>query len=114
MSAVLVAWRNRWTTGIRLLAPLLFLALALVVQEALEANARRTGRIRDAPTSVPVPTSSIPNCHTELFIHDKPCLDFIYTPNNDTTIKVCLTASVMRAKGQSQIQWSLGLYKTEQ
>lgn len=90
-----MAWRNRWSTAIRLLAPLLFLALALVVQEALGANARRTGRIRDTPFSQAADVRSIPNCHAELFIFDKPCLDFFYTPNNNDTIKVtvaCLMA----------------------
>eukprot|EP00878_Enallax_costatus_P029372 GHUV01031840.1.p1 GENE.GHUV01031840.1~~GHUV01031840.1.p1 ORF type:complete len:329 (+),score=71.38 GHUV01031840.1:170-1156(+) len=89
---VLVAWRNRWSTAIRLLAPLLFLALALVVQEALGANARRTGRIRDTPYSQAADVSSIPNCHTELFIFDKPCLDFFYTPDNNDTIKAIVAA----------------------
>jgi hypothetical protein len=32
-----------------------------------------------------------------LFIHNKPCLDFVYTPNNDTTVKVGLCAVVAAA-----------------
>lgn len=87
--AVLVSWRNRWATGLRLLAPLMFLAMALMVQEVMIMNERRTGRIRDIPTTFPEPISSIPACSSELFIHDKPCLDFIFTPKDDSRIQVC-------------------------
>lgn len=86
--AVLVAWRNRWATAIRLLAPLLFLALALLVQEVMAVNARRTGRIRDTPVTAPAAISSIPDCSTELFIHNKPCMDFVYSPVNSTKAQV--------------------------
>ncbi|WIA36227.1 hypothetical protein OEZ86_007561 [Tetradesmus obliquus] len=89
---VLVAWRNRWATAIRLLAPLLFLALALIVQVVMAANSRRTGRIRDTPFSSLSDISSIPDCSDELFIYNKPCLDFVYTPNNDTTVKAIVDA----------------------
>ncbi|KAF8059445.1 ABCA9 [Scenedesmus sp. PABB004] len=92
---VLVAWRNRWATAIRLLAPLLFLALALLVQEVMGVNARRTGRIRDAPVSEPVGIGPIPACSSELFIHTKPCLDFIYTPN-DTDAVQAIVSSIQR------------------
>lgn len=87
--AVLVAWRNRWATGLRLLAPLMFLAMALMVQEVMNMNARRTGRIRDIPTTFPESISTIPACSSELFINDKPCLDFIFTPKDDARIQVC-------------------------
>jgi hypothetical protein len=94
-AAVLVAWRNRWATAIRLLAPLLFLALALIVQVVMAANTRRTGRIRDTPFSSLSDISSIPDCSDELFIFNKPCLDFVYTPNNDTTVKVTKLLAVV-------------------
>jgi hypothetical protein len=38
---VLVAWRNRRATVLRLLAPLVFLLLALLIQLSLDANNRR-------------------------------------------------------------------------
>lgn len=85
---VLVAWRNRWATAIRLLAPLLFLALALVVQEVMGVNERRSGRIRNEPVSVPTGIGAIPACSSELFIHDKPCLDFVYSPNSSAVVQV--------------------------
>lgn len=86
--AVLVAWRNRWATGLRLLAPLLFLAMALLVQEVMNMNASMTGRIRDLSTAYPEHIRSIPACSTELFIHTKPCLDFVFTPKNDSRVQV--------------------------
>lgn len=85
---MLVAWRNRWATGLRLLAPLMFLAMALMVQEVMNMNARRTGRIRDIPTTVPEQIGSIPACSSELFIYNKPCLDFIFTPKDDARVQV--------------------------
>lgn len=85
---MLVAWRNRWATGLRLLAPLLFLAMALLVQEVMNMNASMTGRIRDLPTAHPEHIRSIPACSSELFIHTKPCLDFVFTPKNDSRVQV--------------------------
>lgn len=41
MLAVLVAWRSRRATLLRLMAPFVFLLLALVIQLALDANSRR-------------------------------------------------------------------------
>lgn len=96
--AVLVAWRNRWATGLRLLAPLLFLAMALLVQEVMNMNASMTGRIKELPISHPENISSIPACSSELFIHTKPCLDFVYTPKDDTRVQVsnCTCAGMIR------------------
>jgi hypothetical protein len=88
LPAALVAWRNRWATGLRLLAPLLFLAMALMVQEVMDMNARRTGRTQDVGMTVPANISNIPPCSSELFIYDKPCVDFVYTPNNNPRVKV--------------------------
>lgn len=95
MLAALVAWRNRWATGLRLLAPLVFLAMALMVQEVMNMNAEMTGRIRDMPATYPEQITSIPACSTELFIHTKPCLDFIFTPKDDARVQVssCAGAS---------------------
>jgi hypothetical protein len=42
--AVLVAWRSRRATLLRLMAPFVFLLLALVIQLALDANSRRCAR----------------------------------------------------------------------
>jgi hypothetical protein len=86
--AALVAWRNRWSTGLRLLAPLLFLAMALMVQEVMDLNARLTGRTRDVPSTLPERIGSIPPCSAELFIYDKPCLDFVFTPKDEPRVLV--------------------------
>lgn len=88
-----MAWRNRWATGLRLLAPLLFLAMALMVQEVMDMNARATGRTRDVPTAAPAHIGAIPPCSSELFIFDKPCLDFVYTPKDDARVQVCARRS---------------------
>lgn len=71
-----------------MLAPLLFLAMALMVQQVMNMNARRTGRIRDVPTTFAEGISSIPDCSSELFIYNKPCLDFIFSPKDDARVQV--------------------------
>uniref|UniRef100_A0A383W084 ABC transporter domain-containing protein n=1 Tax=Tetradesmus obliquus TaxID=3088 RepID=A0A383W084_TETOB len=84
---VLVAWRSRRTTAIRLLAPFLFLLLALVVALALNANNALQERFVATPNAAPEAIASIPSCHEDLHIgFSKPCIDFVYSPNNDTTV----------------------------
>lgn len=89
--AVLVAWRNKWATILRLLAPLVFLTLALMVQEGLQANTRRTGRTRATPVSIPEHIGGIPDCSSDLFINDKPCLNFVFTPYHNEVARVRLS-----------------------
>jgi hypothetical protein len=87
--AVLVAWRSRRTTAIRVLAPFLFLLLALVVNLALNANNALQERFVATPAAVPFSIGGIPSCHEDLHIGpSKPCIDFVYSPNNDTVINV--------------------------
>ncbi|KAF6264706.1 hypothetical protein COO60DRAFT_16234 [Scenedesmus sp. NREL 46B-D3] len=83
---VLVAWRSRRTTAIRVLAPLLFLLLALVVNLALNANNSLQERFVATPAAVPSSIAGLPSCHEDLHIGSKPCIDFVYSPNNDTAI----------------------------
>eukprot|EP00775_Hariotina_reticulata_P004500 gene4500-4753_t len=89
---VLVAWRNKWATILRLLAPLVFLTLALMVQEGLQANTRRTGRTRATPVSTPQRIASIPDCSSDLFINDKPCLNFVFTPFKNEVVRTIVAA----------------------
>jgi hypothetical protein len=92
---VLVAWRSRRTTAIRVLAPFLFLLLALVVNLALNANNALQERFVATPAAAPFSIGGIPSCHEDLHIGaSKPCIDFVYSPNNDTTINV--SSSVLR------------------
>lgn len=93
-AAVLVAWRSRRTTAIRLLAPFLFLLLALVVALALNANNALQERFVATPIAAPEAIASIPSCHEDLHIgFSKPCIDFVYSPNNDTTVNVSSSSS---------------------
>jgi hypothetical protein len=100
---VLVAWRSRRTTAIRVLAPFLFLLLALVVNLALNANNALQERFVATPAAAPFSIAAIPSCHEDLHIGaSKPCIDFVYSPNNDTTINVsradvCSSAWVQRS-----------------
>jgi hypothetical protein len=88
--AVLVAWRNRRATAIRLTAPFLFLLLALLIQKALEADSRRQERFRDNPTAVVMPINQVPSCNQDLYIgKDKElCYHFFYTPAGDPDVEV--------------------------
>jgi hypothetical protein len=90
---VLVAWRNRRATAIRLSAPFLFLLLALLIQKALEADSRRQERFRDSPTAVVMPINPVPSCDKDLYI-DKDCFHFFYTPAGDPDIEVGPVAAV--------------------
>jgi hypothetical protein len=86
---VLVAWRSRRATAIRLLAPFIFLLLALIVNLALEANNAAEARIKEAPAPALVPIDPIPSCHDDLFIgQNRECIDFLYTPDTDAEVAV--------------------------
>lgn len=62
--------------------------MALIVQEVMNMNAAQTGRTSNVPTMHPTGIGNIPSCSDELFIHDKPCLDFIYTPKDNVRVQV--------------------------
>lgn len=86
---MLVAWRNRRATLIRLTAPFLFLLLALLIQKALEADSRRQERFRDNPGAVVVPIKPVPSCNQDLYIGaTKDCFHFFYTPTGDPDVEV--------------------------
>lgn len=71
--------------------------MALMVQEVMNMNAQMTGRIRDVPAATPEAISSIPACSSELYIYNKPCLDFVYTPSNDSRVRVRMQDSCAEA-----------------
>lgn len=89
--AVLVAWRSRRATAIRIAAPLIFLLLALIVNLALDANNALQERFTATPAAAPLEIGGIPSCHEDLYIGSRPCIDFVYTPNNDTFVNVSST-----------------------
>ena len=80
-----MAWRNRRATAIRLLAPFLFMLLALLIQKALDADNRRQSNFAAISTPVAIPVGYIPSCNSDLFIADRACYDFVYSPSGDTT-----------------------------
>jgi hypothetical protein len=85
---VLVAWRSRRATAIRLLAPFLFLLLALIINAALEANNASQMRVKDA-AAPGVVMGAVPSCHQDLFIGPaKECVDFVFTPTGDRDVDV--------------------------
>eukprot|EP00879_Flechtneria_rotunda_P013739 GHRR01014351.1.p1 GENE.GHRR01014351.1~~GHRR01014351.1.p1 ORF type:complete len:558 (+),score=120.29 GHRR01014351.1:287-1960(+) len=83
---VLVAWRSRRATAIRIVAPFVFLLLALIVNLALNANNTLQERQVATSSSTPAPISAIPACEQDLYIAGRACVDFVYTPSNDTVI----------------------------
>ena len=87
-SAVLVAWRSRRSTIMRFLAPMMFLLLALVMQVALDASLAAEGRYRPTTSGIRQDISSIPDCNSDLYIHDRPCVTLIYTPSTNLVAQV--------------------------
>lgn len=85
---VLVAWRSRRSTALRLFAPFLFLLMALIVNLALNANNALQERFTAVPLAQGVDIPHIPSCGDDLYIAGRPCVDFVWTPNNDTAAEV--------------------------
>lgn len=85
---VLVAWRSRRSTLIRLLAPFFFLILALIIKVALEADDRSARRVAFERNPEPFYIDKLPSCNSDLFIgEDKKCYDFFYTPVGDPVVE---------------------------
>lgn len=87
-SPVLVAWRSRRSTALRLFAPFLFLLMALIVNLALNANNALQERFTAVPVAQGVDIPHIPSCGDDLYIAGRPCVDFVWTPNNDSAAEV--------------------------
>jgi hypothetical protein len=90
--AALVAWRSRRSTAIRLSAPFIFLALALIVTLALNINfGLRERFVAVLPGQEnPKLIQSIPACGSDVYIAGRECLDFLYTPAGDPVVEVSL------------------------
>lgn len=78
----LVAWRNRRATAIRLLAPLLFLLLALLIDRALRADSSNDTVYANVPTPNAEPINAIPQCSEDVYIGNRACIELVYSPNN--------------------------------
>lgn len=83
--AALMAWRNWRATTLRLLAPLFFLLLALLIDKALQANQSRSEIFADVRTPTPEAITSIPSCHEDMYIGNKACIEILYSPDNAVT-----------------------------
>lgn len=83
-----VAWRSRRSTALRLLAPAIFLLLALVVNAALTANAALQARVTAVTDPAPAPLPPIPSCGQDVYIAGRPCIDFVWSPSNDSEAQV--------------------------
>jgi hypothetical protein len=86
----LVTLRSRRATAIRLSAPFIFLALALIVTLALNINyGLRAQFIAVLPgQEVPDAVEGIPECGRDVYIAGRECLDFLYTPAGDPIVEV--------------------------
>jgi len=68
----------------------MFLLLALVMQVALDASLSAEGRYRPVFTGVKQDVPSIPDCNSDLYIHDRQCVTLIFTPNTSSVVQVRL------------------------
>lgn len=94
---MLVTWRARRATIIRLVAPFVFLLLALIINLAINANNSAQERLQAAPTMEPQPIGGIPDCLEDMFIDDPNCLVFIYSPKGVPDVEVRGKACMLRA-----------------
>lgn len=85
----LVAWRNRRATVLRILAPLFFLLLALLIDRALSSQNATDSSNVDVKTPTDNPIQSIPSCHSDLYIAGKNCVELLYSPNTSSIAQVC-------------------------
>ncbi|KAG2423312.1 hypothetical protein HXX76_015459 [Chlamydomonas incerta] len=82
----LVAWRNRRATALRIIAPFLFLLLALLIDRALQANDRNNTDFQNVPNPSASPIGGIPQCTEDIFIGNRECIEVLYQPSPDPMI----------------------------
>ncbi|GIL78966.1 hypothetical protein Vretimale_187 [Volvox reticuliferus] len=89
----LIAWRNRRATILRILAPLLFMILALVIDRAIQANTGSNSAFEDVPNPDSELILGIPQCSEDLYIGDKKgCVEVLYDPSPDTAVDAIMQA----------------------
>jgi hypothetical protein len=64
--------------------------MALIVNLALNANNAEQMRYRAVYSSTPEPIKPVPDCSEDLYMGDKPCMTFLYTPSTDPEIQVSM------------------------
>ncbi|CAM6104749.1 unnamed protein product [Calypogeia fissa] len=84
----LLAWRNRRTTFLQLVASFFFIFLIFAVSEAITARNRITTGYKNLADPQPKPVTAIPQCEDGYYIktNGPGCWDFIYSPNTSTRI----------------------------
>ncbi|GLC34108.1 hypothetical protein PLESTB_000838300 [Pleodorina starrii] len=89
----LVAWRNRRATVLRILAPLLFLILALVIDRAIQANQGANSEFKDVTSPDAEAIGGIPQCWEDLYIGKrKSCIEVLYQPSPDPLVDTIMQA----------------------
>ena len=85
----LVAWRSRGATALRLLAPVFFLAVALLMAAPAGDAGSVEGRSRESRAGARVPIGPIPDCRDDAYAdRAKPCWTLFYSPNNSAAVDV--------------------------
>ncbi len=106
-----MAWRNRRATILRLIAPFLFLLLALLIDKALQANDKRDQSFQDVSDPQIESVGAIPSCHSDLYIADRNCTEVLYSPNNAMT-RAIMNAVVQYNSVRIQVSsWNLSVWK---
>uniref|UniRef100_A0A7R9Z2A2 ABC transporter domain-containing protein n=1 Tax=Chlamydomonas euryale TaxID=1486919 RepID=A0A7R9Z2A2_9CHLO len=81
----LVAVRNHRATLLRLIAPLLFLLLALLIDKAIQANDAGQETFQDVMDPTAELIAPIPSCNEDMYIGPSNCSELMYSPNNYIT-----------------------------
>lgn len=76
--------------------------LALIVNLALNANNQLQERFTASTAAVTANISGIPTCETDLYIAGRSCIDFVYSPNNDSSINVSKQQQQLWCQQQQQ------------
>ena len=84
---MLVSRRNYRATLLRLLAPCFFLLLALLLDYAIRNEQQSSEAFKEVKSASRNEVTGIPPCSDDIYI-DRPCFDFIYSPNDNPTISV--------------------------
>jgi hypothetical protein len=88
---------------------MMFLLLALVMQVALDASLASEGRYRPVFSGVRQEVDDIPDCNSDLYIHERPCTTLIFTPSTSSVVQVRSGPAGTVLWGRDQMHGRLGL-----
>ena len=87
--AALVAWRNRRATIVRILAPLVFLLLALLIDRSIQAVNSNKSAFTNLENPTVEPLNAIPQCKDDLYIgRSSGCKEVLYSPSPNAAADV--------------------------